>query len=510
MFLCFLLYGPVAASDKPINYLDPPQGRFIDDWMIVELSGAKAGYAHSTMSREGDEIATSLLTIFKLGRAERAVSVRMEQSTRETVAGVPLSFETVMQLGRTAMKTRGRIQAGEVQVISSQFGFDTRQTAKLPEGALMAWGVFRASIEHGFEPGTTYDLYLYEPSMRVDGPVKARTVVGERVKIDHLGVKRDAFRVVSTIEIGAGEVDSVAFVDDQGQVLQAETSLGGFVLKFIRVDRATALKEFDAPEFLVNTLVEIDQAIDRAAAKRIVYELRVSGAQQEIPKLPDTSMQSTRDHSGKSVIVDVRRLDHDALSKAVVRSEDIRAATVRERSGRAEMEEFLAATPALNSKDELLVRMSQEAAGDAASPYAVADKLRVYVSDVIVDKNLNIGFATASEVCRKREGDCTEHAVLLAALGRARGIPSRVVVGLAYVPAFVGKKNVFGFHMWTQFHIGGRWIDFDAALGETDCSPARIALATSSLKDTAVGEMALPILDLMTGLNIEIKSIETR
>ena len=41
--------------------------------------------------------------------------------------------------------------------------------------------------------------------------------------------------------------------------------------------------------------------------------------------------------------------------------------------------------------------------------------------------------ATAAEVARSREGDCTEHAVLLAALARARGIPARVAMGLVYV-----------------------------------------------------------------------------
>ena len=99
-------------------------------------------------------------------------------------------------------------------------------------------------------------------------------------------------------------------------------------------------------------------------------------------------------------------------------------------------------------------------------------------------------------------------AVLLAALGRERGIPSRVVVGLAYVPSFGGRKDVFGFHMWTQFHIGDQWVDFDAAMGESECSPARIALATSSLRTSAIGDLAFAIIDLLGGLKIEIDSVE--
>jgi transglutaminase-like putative cysteine protease len=256
--------------------------------------------------------------------------------------------------------------------------------------------------------------------------------------------------------------------------------------------------DFDAPEFFLETLVKIDRAIDRDTAKSIRYELRVSGAMRKMPQLPATPMQTPGERTDHRAIVEVCRLDYEALKK------------VQKSSAPETMKEYLSASPPLNTKDEAIVRMAKEAAGEATRPFAVADKLRVYVSEAIREKNLNVGFATASEVCRKREGDCTEHAVLLAALGRARGIPSRVVVGLAYVPNLAGVQNVFGFHMWTQFHIGDQWVDFDAALGETDCSPARIALATSSLKDASIGDIAFAIMDVVRGLQIEIKSIESR
>ena len=76
--------------------------------------------------------------------------------------------------------------------------------------------------------------------------------------------------------------------------------------------------------------------------------------------------------------------------------------------------------------------------------------------------------------------------------------------------SFGGKKNVFGFHMWTQFYIGDQWIDFDAALRETDCSPARIALATSPLNTAALGDIAFSIVNVISGLKVEIDAIENR
>lgn len=59
-----------------------------------------------------------------------------------------------------------------------------------------------------------------------------------------------------------------------------------------------------------------------------------------------------------------------------------------------------------------------------------------------------------------RRGDCTEYAYLIAALGRASGIPSRILGG------FVLDKNrspqPSEYHNWTETYINGRWEMVDA------------------------------------------------
>ncbi len=81
---------------------------------------------------------------------------------------------------------------------------------------------------------------------------------------------------------------------------------------------------------------------------------------------------------------------------------------------------------------------------------------------------------TAREAYDSQSGDCTEMAVLLAAAARARGIPTRVVAGLAYASRFLGGQHVFGPHMWVQAWNGERWVSYDAGLGDFDAG--RIAL----------------------------------
>jgi len=99
------------------------------------------------------------------------------------------------------------------------------------------------------------------------------------------------------------------------------------------------------------------------------------------------------------------------------------------------------------------------------------------VHELIDQKSFGVGMATASEVIETKTGDCSEHAVLLAAMARAVGVPSRGVAGLMY------SGGEFGYHMWTQVYVGGAWRDVDGVLPDRDFDVAHIRLSTSALGD---------------------------
>ena len=94
-----------------------------------------------------------------------------------------------------------------------------------------------------------------------------------------------------------------------------------------------------------------------------------------------------------------------------------------------------------------------------------AQAIEKFVGEYISEKNLSVGYASASEVAVSKQGDCSEHAVLTAAMCRAVGIPARIVVGLVYVEEFGHRKNIFGGHAWNQVYIDGKWIGIDATRG---------------------------------------------
>jgi hypothetical protein len=88
-----------------------------------------------------------------------------------------------------------------------------------------------------------------------------------------------------------------------------------------------------------------------------------------------------------------------------------------------------------------------------------------------------LGYGSAFEAWKSRRGDCTEYAVLLAAMGRAAGVPTRVVSGLVYARRFEGQRHVFVPHAWVHAWTGNGWESFDAAIGTFDSTHLAFAVS---------------------------------
>lgn len=88
------------------------------------------------------------------------------------------------------------------------------------------------------------------------------------------------------------------------------------------------------------------------------------------------------------------------------------------------------------------------------------DVLLEFVDSAITSKSYRRSFDLASQVAGSREGDCTEHAVLLAALARASNKPARIVFGVMLIE-HEDRLESFG-HAWTEIHDGRNWRIADA------------------------------------------------
>ena len=206
--------------------------------------------------------------------------------------------------------------------------------------------------------------------------------------------------------------------------------------------------------------------------------------------------------------------------------------------------EFMSPSAMVDNEDEVVIELSHkidaalarkgftvpahgEPLDDRMQP-EVAYQLRDLVSSHIGDKHLSTAYASASETARTGSGDCTEHAVLLAALLKARGIPARVCHGLVYVEqggsAISGQAEVdamgnvveaggatsmtgqFGWHMWSQAMINGHWHDLDATL-HIPYSVGHVLVGTSSMADKEAHNNHMQMAALIGNLAMSVREV---
>jgi transglutaminase-like putative cysteine protease len=111
----------------------------------------------------------------------------------------------------------------------------------------------------------------------------------------------------------------------------------------------------------------------------------------------------------------------------------------------------------------------------------------------------------ASRVLAWGKGYCVQKAVLLTALGRAAGIPSRMAFAKITnhrLPPHVYEKlgvNTFPRHGYNQFHLNGRWVSAAATFDKRLCEKNGLPAVEFHGKDDAI----LPEKDLQGGPYIE-------
>jgi hypothetical protein len=121
-----------------------------------------------------------------------------------------------------------------------------------------------------------------------------------------------------------------------------------------------------------------------------------------------------------------------------------------------------------------------------------AKKLVTWVNEKI-QKRPVLSVPNALETLRYKVGDCNEHAVLLAALARASGIPAQVEAGVVY------QKGRFYYHAWNVLYLG-TWITADSVMNQlpADVTHIRFVRGTERQIDLVrvIGKVRLEVLEV--------------
>lgn len=467
----------------------------IDQWYVVSMGDQRVGWMRMAEKDVGRGIESTSEVQLEIARGETTLAIHLKNVFLETYAGYPFELESSQALGSKPVVRKYRYEKEKIVATISQDGDSQIQTFP---GAPLEWLTPAASrrfvaaqIAEGVEE---FSYTMIDPTGGV-GPVHVTsTVVGPTI-VEAVGKRLPAVEVRTEQSMAPGVI-TTEFLAENGMPIRTELAIGSMSLTVLLSEREVATAKVDPAEIMVSTLVTPSRAISNPrAVKSASYVLSVNAGR--LGDVPSVGAQRAERLDDRRVRVVVDAKQSEAVDVSVARDP-----------------RYMEGSSMLNWRDEQIGELATRAVNRNfnQAPEAMAEALRRFVHSHISTKSLEVGLASASEVARTREGDCTEHATLLAAALRFCGIPSRVVSGLIYAEEFAGRSRIFGYHMWTQALLpdasgGMRWVDLDATLPiGTPFDATHIALSTSAMSDSETINSMAALAPLLGRLNIEVES----
>lgn len=148
---------------------------------------------------------------------------------------------------------------------------------------------------------------------------------------------------------------------------------------------------------------------------------------------------------------------------------------------------------ALIQSDHPLIRgKAEEVVGDRRGTVEAIRVMNEWVYQYI-EKKPTLSLPSALEVLDSGVGDCNEHALLLVALLRSMGIPSRPCVGVLYF------RDGFYYHAWAEAWMG-RWVSVDPTLNQLPADATHIKFIHGDIENWVdlvkiIGRLEVEVLD---------------
>ncbi len=445
-----------------------------EHWYALYMGGVRTGRVHNRsegQEEEGRQVVQVEQELHNsIDRFGERFDMELKLRSVELPDGQLLRFDIGGKLGSQTIRLSGRVTDGQLHVEGAGSPAAIPWDAK--NGGFLA--VEQSLERQPMQPGEKRTLakLAWVPPLTVTAVnVELAAADNEKVRIRDADV--DLLRITETLLLADEKVsEATHWTDPQGRIVKSATPAAQQEL--VKCAKTEALKtlgeqRFDAGFALSVRVQDAPQGL--AAARRARYRVRVNHA--------DPAKVFARGVSQQIRAVDAQTIE------VLVRA--IRPDTPGVSDDSRPSQDDLAPNNQIESSDEVIVQMAHSTAPQERDRWKLALALEKQVHDSMKRGSYSKVLSTAAEVARTLEGDCTEHAVLLAGLARARGIPARVALGMIYDE----PRQAFPFHMWTEVYVADRWVALDATRGQGGISAAYLKLTDTNLAGQSGGLASL-------------------
>ncbi len=426
--------------------LDAEAAAAAEVWHEYFFQGKKVGWSHCVWERKDLDGSPAL---WIRTENERRIKTRgVSTTTRSdgerftTTDFVPLSSSNHCQEVNQVSEDHVLVKDGKVTIRKTVNGKEEVKEIDLAGRVVHDMtGDYLASLH--FAPGDTAKDHAIETRELAIGDVTIEAQAREKVKV--AGKDHDTLRFLVTDSL-TPNLPTRLWVDDDGTVVQMEA--GPMSMRLATEEQA---KSVGAVAELANTMLVTPVILFPERFQEVTLAIKLAGGDTKdiLPEGPYHRVTASETEIAVTMLAQPAPM----------------GATVERPVTEASVAEFLRATPRCGSDDPAIVAKAKEIVGDEQDALAAAAKVVHWVFRSLKKESSVVGAKTARETLDDGSGDCTEHAVLVAALCRAAGVPARCAIGLLYT----GKE--VGYHQWAEVWVG-RWVPCDATIDAVGTAPA--------------------------------------
>lgn len=473
-----------------------------ETWQAYYIGGRHVGYSHVKVALQSDTpdslVGVTIEDQLAIRRGPSTVIQRLDQTSLETRDGKLVSFEAELRVGPALTRYSGNVEGNSLTVVTTRGTKRSSQSVPWESSYHGPAGLQQSLLSTPIDQDQERRLQALLP-IRFD----VATLELDCKHLASIAMPDGTIRQAREVEVAmklenSPPINTVLWTDDKGNVIKTLTPALDLVA--FNSTREAATQGIVASEDILSaTAVEIEGTLEKPQeTKTATFRFTARSGVKDPGDIPAFAAHPgqwvKKNESGDYEIVVSR--DAAAAPPTGFQSPSLTPSNQDSRSG-----------PLVDSAHSLVKQLADTAIAKKNEQAQLALELTRSTHSLIRKKNYTSGFIPASEVARAGEGDCTAHAVLLSAMLRARGIPSRVAIGLVYVPA--EPKPRLAYHMWTIAYINDQWLHFDATLPGGFAPADRITLTTNSLDSGNEYESLAPVLGTIGQYNIEVTQSET-
>lgn len=500
------------AQGKPGLKEKPAAKIVLEKWQAAYFEGVRAGHSSlivEEITRGKQKVYRSVRKVqFSLKRYGSVVPIKMEQIQEETADGTILSVEITQELGTDKfIKLTGKVEDGKLVLTlpggaTRKLDWDKKALGQYAQETIFKRKKAKSGDRLDFVSfelllGATYTI---KATVKTTEAVDKLTTkkVGKEIKIVRVPAKLLRAEIVpGKIKVGEREIAmprQTLWLDGDLMPVREQADLEGLgSMTLYTTTKAAATKGGLAPDQLpdigLRATVTLKQNIEKPYdTTSAVYKITVKDAEK-----PGTTFAKDERQQPKNIKGNTFELHVTA-----------KRAPGKGAKGAKPGEEYTKSSYFVDSDSKTIKELAKKIVGKETDAWKMSQRLEKWVNENMKYTTAS-GFPTASQVCKSFTGDCRQHAILLAALCRAAGVPSRTAVGLVYARE-PGRSPVFGFHMWTEVWITGQWLGLDAVLGKGGIGATHLKINDHSWAKTETLAPLLPVQRVLGKLSIEVIS----